>query len=119
VACAKVSLALTVRAASRRLETPVGVVGELEREPSRMGSLSEGRSLIVLGRASTGAHERLKPTGVNEIEIGQIDDHMRRVARLRIELPVEQARGGFIERAARPEDQYVGVAFRAAPRCGL
>jgi hypothetical protein len=93
---------------------PVGVVGELEREPSRIGSLSERRSLIVFGGASPGAHKRLKPIAVNEIETGQIDDHMRRLARLRIELPVKQGRGSHIERAAQPEDQYVGVALHRA-----
>jgi len=51
VACAK-KFSLALWCASRRLGTQVGVVGELEREPSRMGALSEGRSLIVLARAS-------------------------------------------------------------------
>jgi len=96
-----------VGAASDWLETQVGVVGELAREPSRVGSLPEGRSLIVLGRASMGSHERLKPAGVDGCEAGQIDDDVRRVAGLCIELALQQSRGGVIELAAQPEDQHV------------
>jgi len=115
VACAKkFSLVAHVRAASYRLETRVSVVGELEREPSRVGSLPEGRSLIVLTRPSMGPQERREPAGVDEREAGQIDDHMRRTARLRVELTVEQRRGRFIKRAAQPQDQHVPAALRAA-----
>ena len=38
---------------------------------------------------------------------------MRRVGRVRIELMVKQRRGGFIKRAAQPEDQHVRAALGA------
>jgi hypothetical protein len=76
----EVLVAAQVSAASHRLETQMTVVGELGREPPSMGSLAEGRSLIVLGRSAMGSHEGFKPAGVDDLEAGQIDDHMRRVA---------------------------------------
>jgi hypothetical protein len=78
-----------------------------------MRSVPEGEPLIVLARPSKGSHEPVQPAGVDEPEGGQIDDHMRRMARLGIELTVEQSRGGLIERAAQPEDQHVRAALGA------
>lgn len=66
----EVLVAALARPASRRLGRQVGVVDELERKPSGMASLPEGRSLIVLGRTSMGSHERLEPAGVDQLEAG-------------------------------------------------
>jgi hypothetical protein len=106
VACAKkFSLVCTLGLGSRRLKTQVRVVGELEWEPSRMASLPERRSLMLLARPSMGSHECLQPTGVDELKAGQIEDHMRRVTRLHIKLTVKQSRVGLTELAGQPEDQ--------------
>jgi hypothetical protein len=59
----EVLVAARVGAASHRLETQVGVAGELEREPSRMGSLPWGCPLVMLlQRAAQPENQHVRAT---------------------------------------------------------
>jgi hypothetical protein len=109
----EIIVVIHVPAARRRPRTQLDVAGELEGALGHVESLPEGEPLIALGRASMGSHERLQPDRVDELEPGQIDDHTGRLACLRIQLTVEQNRGGSVQFAAQPQDQHVRTALGA------
>jgi hypothetical protein len=100
--------------AARRPSGPqLDDAGQLERALGDLGPVPKRQPATAFTLQLMESHQGVQAGQVNELKLGDIDDHRHLMQQLGVELAVKQRCGGVIKRAPEPQAQRVCPALAA------